>query len=400
MPRFLEPQWFGGTPSAADVARVAGVLAEPDGVLLPLSGDDRAHGEHVLWAADVESALNADEDDPRDRTVLAIATSGSTGVPKIVLLSRSALVASGEATAERLGGHGQWNLCLGLTHIAGVQVVVRSVLAATTPVYCPAGGPDFAAGFARTTLQMTGERRYVSVVPTQLRRLLDDSESRTALQSYDSILLGGAAADPALLERARGQGIRVVTTYGMSETAGGCVYDGVPLDGVRTLLDEAGQITLAGPVVARGYRHGTRRADNPFIAGKFRTSDVGVMTGGVLQVLGRSDHLINTGGEKVAPAMVEAAMRELPGIADVAVIGVPDAEWGEVVTALIVAAGTVDLDGVRRELAGRVPAAALPKKLAVVQEIPRMGIGKLDREAAIELARIPRDVTDGPADRE
>lgn len=389
MPRFLEPQWFGGTPTAVDIARVAGVLDDPAEVLLPLSGDDQAHGERVLRTADIATALRPDEDDPRDPTVLGVATSGSTGVPKVVLLSRSALVASGEATANRIGGHGQWNLCLGLTHIAGVQVVLRSVLAGTTPVRCPAGGPDFTAAFARTTKQMTGARRYVSMVPTQLRRLLDNPESRAALTSYDAILLGGAAADSTLLAQAND--LHVVTTYGMSETAGGCVYDGVPLDGVRVLLDEAGQIALAGPVVACGYRHGTQLADNPFITGKFRTSDVGVMADGVLQVLGRSDHLINTGGEKVAPAMVEAAMRELPGVADVAVIGVPDTEWGEIVAALVVAASRVNLDDVRRELAGRVPTAALPKKLVMVDEIPRMGIGKLDHKAAITLAQVRRD---------
>ncbi len=387
MPRYLEPHWFAGTPTAEDVARVAGVLGNAAGVLLPLSGDDRAHGERVLRTADTESALHPDEDDSRDPTVLGIATSGSTGEPKIVLLSRSALLASGEATAGRVGGHGQWNLCLGLTHIAGVQVVLRSALAGTTPVRGPAGGPDFIAAFARSTKQMTGERRYVSLVPTQLRRLLDDADSRAALASYDAILLGGAAADPALLAHARGLNIHVVTTYGMSETAGGCVYDGVPLDGVQALLGEAGQITLAGPVVARGYRRSTRLADNPFMDHQFRTSDVGTLAGGVLRVLGRSDHLINTGGEKVAPAMVEAALRELPGIADVAVIGVPDPEWGEVVAALVVAASTVSLDDVRRELAGRVPTAALPRRLVTVNEIPRMGIGKLDRDAAISLAQ-------------
>ena len=391
MPRFLEPQWFGGTPTADDVARIGAVLDDPAEVLLPLSGDDRAHGERVLRTADISSALSPDEDDPRDPTVLGVATSGSTGVPKIVLLSRSALVASGEATANRVGGHGQWNLCLGLTHIAGVQIVLRSILAGTIPVRCPAGGRDFAAAFARTTKQMTGDRRYVSMVPTQLRRLLDHPDSRAALTSYDAILLGGAAADHALLNQARTQDIHVLTTYGMSETAGGCVYDGVPLDGVQALLGAAGQITLAGPVVARGYRHGTRLVDNPFIAGKFRTSDVGIMPDGILQVLGRSDHLINTGGEKVAPAMVEAAMRELPGVTDVAVVGVPDTEWGEAVAALVVAAGTVELTELRRELAGRVPAAALPKKLVIVDEIPRMGIGKLDHKAAIALAQVRQD---------
>lgn len=387
--RRLEPRWFAGTPTAREVALVGGVLDRPGHVLLPLSGDDRIHADRVLDSADIGTPLGPGEDDPNDPTVLGIATSGSTGVPKIVLLSRSALVASGEATARRLGGHGQWMLCLGLTHIAGVQVVARSVLAGTTPVCCTPGGPDFAAAFTAATARLTGVRRYVSMVPTQLRRLLDDPASRAALTSYDAILLGGAAADPMLLDRARGHGVHIVTTYGMSETAGGCVYDGVPLDGVRVVLGEAGQITLAGPVVARGYRHGAALDDDPFTSDTFRTSDVGTMGDGLLQVLGRSDHLINTGGQKVAPALVEAAMRSLPDVLDVAVVGVPDDEWGELVTALVVTDSPLALPDVRRALADRLPAAALPKRLVTVRQVPRMGIGKLDRQAALELARRP-----------
>lgn len=343
----------------------------------------------MVSEAAVDVPLSPAEDDPHDRTVLGIATSGSTGVPKIVLLPRSSLVASGEATAQRLGGHGQWNLCLGLTHIAGVQVVLRSVLAGTKPVRCGAGGPDFTRGFTRASEEMTGQRRYVSLVPTQLRRLTDDPDARThdALRSYDAILLGGAAADPSLLAGARARGAHVVTTYGMSETAGGCVYDGVPLGGVEVTCDPAsGQVTLGGPVVARGYRHGAALEDNPFTPGKFRTSDVAQMSDGVMQVLGRVDDIINTGGEKVAPATVEAALRTLVDITDVAVVGVPDEEWGQVVVALIVSNARVTLESVRHRLDGALPRAAFPKRLVLVDHIPRMGIGKLDRVKAIGLA--------------
>lgn len=219
----------------------------------------------------------------REGPAVVVATSGSTGRPKKTVLSTRALRASAEATAGRTGGHGQWLLCLPPHYVAGVQVLVRSVLAGTTPVVMEEG-PFTAQAFARTAAAMDHPIRYVSLVPTQLQRLVDAADSPgvlAALRSFHAILLGGSAAPPALLDAARALGARVVTTYGMSETAGGCVYDGVPLPGVQVHLERTpnsgnppsdprtaqdpeqtsvpeghltpGRIWLGGPMVTDGY---------------------------------------------------------------------------------------------------------------------------------------------------
>ncbi|MEO6083316.1 MAG: o-succinylbenzoate--CoA ligase [Umezawaea sp.] len=324
---------------------------------------------------------------------LVITTSGSTGVPKSVLLSAAALRASAEATHDRLGGPGRWLLALPATHIAGVQVLVRSLVAGTTPAVL-----DLAAGFravtfataARPLLAQPGPH-YTALVPTQLSRLLADDP--TVLKEFDGVLLGGAATPPPLLEAALAAGIRVVTTYGMSETAGGCVYDGVPLNGVRVRLaaDQLpegrfaltedriaeSRIELAGPTLALGYRGA------PFADGWFRTGDLGrFRPDGTLEVLGRADDMIVTGGEKVPPVLVERALAAVPGVREVCVVGVPDPEWGQVVAAAIVATdpppSESTLQDAVRSVVGR---AAVPKRVLFLTALPTRGPGKIDRTA-------------------
>ncbi|WP_016697903.1 AMP-binding protein, partial [Actinoalloteichus spitiensis] len=258
-----------------------------------------------------------------DDTALVVPTSGSTGLPKGVRLTASALRSSAEATHARLGGGGTWLLALPATHIAGVQVLVRSLLSSSEPVVL-AGRAGFRpvefAEAAGRALARAG-RHYTALVPTQLSRVLSEGgEAADALARFDAVLLGGAACPPALLARARAAGVRVVTTYGMSETAGGCVYDGRPLDGVRfRLADEpgaspsdivttggAGVVELAGPVLAAGYRLAPGPTATAFRDGWFRTGDLGRRTEeGALEIIGRHDDLINTGGLKIAPVLVE-----------------------------------------------------------------------------------------------
>ena len=199
-------------------------------------------------------------------TAVVIATSGSTGEPKLVALSGAALRASARATEARLGGPGRWLLALPAEHVAGIQVIVRALLAGAPPVVMDLRTGFRPDAFAAATAALGPGRRYTSLVPTQLRRILDAEGAVAALRSYAAVLVGGAALDPATRERALAAGVRVVTTYGMSETAGGCVYDGVPLDGVTVELDEDGRILLGGPTLASGYlrrrwrrRQGTRR---------------------------------------------------------------------------------------------------------------------------------------------
>lgn len=379
MARQLRPVEVDSVPTREQITAVQGILTDPTDVLLPVIA---AVSGRVLAAADLDVPLRSNEDDAEDPTVLAVATSGSTGTPRIVLLQRSALLTSAAATAQRLGGPGQWLLALGLNHIAGIQVVLRSQLAGYSPVICPSGGTAFSSQFVARTEELTAERRYVSLVPTQLRRLLADELATRALASYDAVLLGGAAAEDALLDSAAARGCTIVTTYGMSETCGGCVYDGVPLDGVEVHVDGAlGQITLSGPVVARGYRNVVR--PDPFTGNAFRTSDAGLLIEGKLRVMGRTDDLINTGGKKVAPDEVVAALLSVSGVSDAAVVGLEDHEWGQRIGAIVVT--DLPTATVRTALRAVLPGYAVPKLLTTVAAIPRIGIGKVDRTAVLAI---------------
>ena len=324
----------------------------------------------------VLAALQPDEPLEHDDVALVVPTSGSTGEPKGVLLTADNLRSSALATAQRLGGSGQWLLAIPPTRVGGLQVLVRSLLAGTTPVVLPPG-PFGAAAFAEATARLTGPRRYVSLVPTQLRRLLADPG---ALRAYDAVLLGGAAAAPSLLAQARDAGVRVVTTYGMSETSGGCVYDGVPLDGVRVAV-EGGRVRLGGPVVARGYRLRPDLTAAAFDGDLFTTSDLGRLDGGVLTVLGRADDVVVTGGENVAPLAVEGALESHPSVVEAAVTGVPDEEWGSRVVALVVLRAPLTLADAREHVAAALPRAWAPRELREVEALPLLASGKLDRAA-------------------
>jgi o-succinylbenzoate---CoA ligase len=251
-------------------------------------------------------------------------------------------------------------------------VLVRSVLAGTEPVQVAA--PATAEAVEAAVGRLAGGRRFVSLVPTQLRRLLDSP----ALPDVDAVLLGGAAAPAPLLQQARARGIRVVTTYGMSETSGGCVYDGVPLDGVEVdVSPSSGRIRVRGPVLASAYRDGPLRDAD----GWFSTGDLGTWREGRLAVLGRADDVVVTGGEKVAPAAVEELLRAHPAVVEVAVLGVPDVEWGQRVVAVAVLRAPLSLQEVREVVSGPLPRAAAPRELRVVDALPVLASGKVDRVA-------------------
>lgn len=351
------------------------------------------------------------DDPPRHDGAVVVATSGSSGTPKRVRLPGAALRASGLATAQVLGGHGGWILALPTHHVAGLQVLARSALAGSAPVvldpHRPFTGPAFAAAVDRLVTSPEAPLRLTSLVPTQLRRLLEDEAGRDALGRLDAVLLGGSAAEPGLLDSARATGCRVVHTYGMSETSGGCVYDGVPLPGVRVRIDpEDSRIHLGGPVLADGY------VDNPDLTharfghdmeGRwFVTDDRGSLDAeGRLQVLGRVDDVIITGGLKVEPRDVETVLTALPDVLDALVVGVPDPEWGQVVGALVVraggpAAGPGDTSGragadwparLREALRPSLPPHALPRRVVATDVIPLLPSGKPDRFRAVDLLR-------------
>jgi O-succinylbenzoic acid--CoA ligase len=324
----------------------------------------------------VLAALRPDEPLESDDVRVVIPTSGSTGEPKGALLTVTNLLASAGATHQRLGGTGQWLLALPTTHVGGLMVLVRSCLAGTEPVQLV--GPTTVEAFEAATARLTAARRYVSLVPTQLRRLV----SSPALLEYDAVLLGGAAAPADLLDRAREAGVRVVTTYGMSETSGGCVYDGVPLPGV-TVDAPDGRVRIAGPVVALGYRLRPDLTARAFAAdGAFRTDDLGELgPDGRLVLLGRADDVVVTGGEKVAPAAVEAVLARHPAVGEVAVVGAPDADWGARVVAVVVlrAGAELTLEQAREHVAAELPRAAAPRELRLVEALPLLASGKIDR---------------------
>jgi o-succinylbenzoate---CoA ligase len=337
-------------------------------------GDDR-----IRAALSRELPLSDSQAGARPAVVLP--TSGSTGEPKLVLLSAGALLASAAATYERIGGPGAWLLALPATRVAGLQVLVRSLVSGIVPAYL-----DGLGEFAAATSRLRAGRRYTSLVPVQLSRLLDaGAEAVDALRLYDAVLLGGAASAPALLERALAAGVRIVTTYGMTETCGGCVYDGVPLDGVRVELGPDGRVRIGGPVVFSGYLGRPDLTAAALVDGFHVTQDLGRFTaGGRLEIAGRVDDMVISGAVNVPLQAVEAALAGLPGVTAAAAVGRPDPEWGaRVVAYLVLRPGTEapTLEAVREQVAAAHPRAYAPKELHVVDALPMLPSGKLDRSA-------------------
>ena len=316
-------------------------------------------------------------------TAMVLATSGSTGTPKGALLGAAALRASAAATHARLGGPGQWLLALPAHHIAGMQVVLRSLAAGHEPAVVDVSTGFDPAHLVRAVASMSGPRRYTSLVPTQMVKALDRPDAVAALASLDAVLLGGAATPAPVLDRALAAGITVVRTYGMSETCGGCVYDGVPLDGVTVGLGADGRVRLGGPTLANGYR-GMRYHPAFAEAGWFRTDDLGRLQGDRLQILGRADDAITTGGLTVVPRVVEDAVAGIHGVAECVVVGVPDPRLGERVGALVVLRHGIELspESLRAAVVDVLGSAAAPRQVLFVDALPARGPGKVDRAAA------------------
>jgi len=310
---------------------------------------------------------------------LVMRTSGSTGEPKDVLLSRDAMVASAAAALDRLGGPGGWLLGIPVTGVGGLQVLVRSILSRVDPVV----SSDISAA------AVGGARRYVSIVPTQLHRL-DAAGRLDALAEFDAVLLGGAAAEPGLLERADVAGVNIVRTYGMTETCGGCVYDGLPLDGVSMRIAPDDMVELSGPVLFDGY--GDPAATAAVLNdGWFRTGDLGeIGADGRLRITGRADDIVQSGGIKVPLPAVTTAVSRLSGVADAVVLGRPDPEWGTEVVAFVVPVdgGSLDLARLRDEVTAQgLPRTWAPRDLVLLDELPLLPNGKIDRQRLLARRR-------------
>lgn len=322
---------------------------------------DEVVGELAGWLA---------ADDPAPWVV---ETSGSTGAPKRVLLSRAAVLASVRASARRLGATGPWLLALPAAYVAGLQVVCRSLVAGHEPVLL-----DRHDSFAAAAAAMGAGDRFVSLVPTQLHRLLDTDAA--SLRTFHTVLLGGGPIDPGLRRRADAAGVHVVATYGSAETAGGCVYDGYALDGVAVALEADGRVRIAGPTLFEGYAGDPDLTAGVLVDGWFRTADAGRFDDdGRLHVLGRIDDVVVSGGVNVPAPAVAARLREHPDVAAAEVLGVPDEEWGTRLVAFVV--GPLSLQAARDWVAEAHPRSWAPRQLVALDAIPLLGNGKPDRLA-------------------
>ncbi|WP_156760671.1 AMP-binding protein [Microbacterium karelineae] len=323
-------------------------------------------------------------------TAVVLTTSGSTGTPKSVALSRSALTSSAMATAARIG-EGHWLLPLSGGYIAGVQVMVRALVAGRDPAIL--AGRFTADTFAHAASGMRSFAdgapvpRFTSLVPAQLQTLVDAAERdqgiARALAAFEAILVGGQRLPDVLRDRAVVLGARVVRTYGSTETSGGCVYDGVPLDGVAASV-AGGELRIAGPTLADGYLGDPERTRATFVTDSdgsrwYRTGDSGSVVDGVVSVTGRIDNVIISGGVNVSLDRVERVVREVPGFEGAVVVGGPHERWGQ--TPVIVATSTGSLDEARAAVARAIGAPARPDRVVRVEEIPRLASGKPDRRA-------------------
>ena len=403
-----------------------------------------------------------DNQDPRGQTedpesiALVVGTSGSTGAPKQTALSVRAMRASARATERFFADYpsvgsakqrravsedpAQWLLALPAHYVAGAQVLARSVLAGTAPVVAASvtDGVSFTPEvFLNAAERLSCARRFISLVPTQVHKLLEAAEANPTLGSeiYDAlgqftgILLGGAPASASLLVAARELGLNVVTTYGSAETAGGCVYSGVALPGVRLrvvpedagLLDSSvagdasaesapniGRIWLGGEHLASGYMGDSVRTASHFFVDAdgcrwYRTDDYGSLTppapnapenegAPMLNIVGRSDDVIITGGVKVSARAVAAVLESHPAVREAAVMGIPDARWGSAVAAAITLRGAsgaqsasdasqATCDMLREFCTDKLGAAGTPKYLRILADFPTASTGKPDRQA-------------------
>jgi O-succinylbenzoic acid--CoA ligase len=338
-------------------------------LLLPADDPGRGLPDRVGPGADASAAL------PDDAAAIVM-TSGSTGDPRGVVLTHGALEAAVDASNARIGCRpgDRWALALPLHHVAGLMVVLRSRALGTDAVAL-AHGRD----------------AHVALVPTQLARLL---RADADLSRFATILVGGGPAPEGLLDAARAAGGRVVASYGMTETCGGCVHDGLPLDGVEVALGSGGRIRLRGPVLAAGYLGAPDVDDDGGGFGPdgwFVTSDRGRLEDGRLVVEGRADDLIITGGAKVAPVAVVRALLTHPGVEDAVVVGVDDPEWGQRVRAVVVPSPGVEpprLEALRAHVRRSMPTTAAPTELLVVASLPRDGLGKVTAARRRELAAL------------
>jgi O-succinylbenzoic acid--CoA ligase len=313
---------------------------------------------------------------PLDTAIaLVIATSGTSGQPRLAELPAEAVEAAVLASADVIDARQEdrWLSCLPLAHIGGLLVLERHLLL---------GAPiTFRRRLTRSIVARLIDARFTSLVPTQLLRMLDAGAD---LGRFRAILVGGSGLDADLAARAAGAGVRVVSTYGMTETCGGVVYDGRPLPGVEVRAAAWGELLVRGPTLMRGYRLDQEASIAAFEPGGWlRTGDGGEVDGdGVVRVQGRIADVIVSGGEKIWPADVEAALSTHPDVAAVLVSGSSDSDWGQRVVARVVPArrsAPPTLEALRDHAASTIARHKLPRELILVEHLDRTALGKIRR---------------------
>lgn len=313
---------------------------------------------------------------PVDRALAVVsATSGTAGRPKLVELSRAAVRDAIDASSSVLDVSTPWICVLPPAHVGGLLVLLRAAVGGTEV--------DIRERFdAREVIDLAAPARMVAVVPAMVSRLLATGSSLAHL----TLLVGGDALAPPAASAARDRGARVVTTYGLTESCGGVVYDGLPLSGTEVRVLGDGAIELKGPTMMSGYRADPAGTGAAFtVDGWLRTGDLGAVDDdGRLTVSGRADDVIRTGGEKVWPSEVEAVLMQHPQVQEVAVVGAPHPEWGQQVVAFVVPSDPNDppaLEALRDWTSGRVARFKAPRRLTVIPELPRTASGKLKRSS-------------------
>lgn len=379
-------------PPGVEAARVA-LSARMEGDAPPFALIPQP-SRHVTeeYAAMVRSCVRPDEPVEDDDTALVAATSGSTGAPRGVLVTRANLHAAVEASWEHIPGLRacSWVLALPVTSIGGFGAIVRAFLAGTRlHALASVGGASPFRVDDLISLRVD-EPFAISLVPTQVADILESAEGTRWLSRATTVLVGAAATPDSLAQRARDAGIALVTTYGMTETTGGCVYDGIPLPGVHIELTDDGRIDIVGAQVAAGYR-GLPEATAEAFAGtaadrRFRTADHGVWHDGRLRVTGRTDDVVTVHGVNVALGAVESIVRSELGVRDAAVVGVGDARQGHRIVAFVVMEDPAGLTAIAPLVVERLGGAARPE-VVPIDALPMLPSGKIDRLALRRLAQ-------------
>lgn len=351
------------------------VIAANDTVSTLISLADVLAGKTALFIkpasiGGVSAPVQNMPDTVEDNVGLIVESSGSTGEPKRISLSVQALLHSAKYGQERLGPAGQWLLALPINFIAGSQVLLKSLLADTQPVIMNTSLPFTVEGFSRAASMMTSDHRYVSLVPAQLTRLVEGAATDPLLlrqlRSFRAMLVGGQSSPAELLDKAKDLGLKVVVSYGMTETCGGCIYDGIPLEGVRLKITPDGRLQVSGRTLAED------------VGDWLTTNDLAELTPeGKLLILGRADRVIISGGLKLGLDRVEFLGSQVKGVEDISAAALENSEWGERVGIAYVGSPEV-ADDIANRLAELLGPIGKPIRVIRVDRLPLLATGKKD----------------------